>query len=115
MSQLFQFHGTVSFAVPVTSGQYAPERMTFAPPSGVSAVPLLGVTALLESGPSGVVLELWLLKFNGTPATDAHWVYSGKSITGGGETWPLASYPGAQLRAKSGGTAGTAVVTGSAD
>lgn len=115
MSALFQFYGTTSFVVPATLGQYAPERFTFAPPSGVSAVPLLGVTALLESGPAAVVIELWLLKFNGTPATDGHWIYSGLSITGGGATWPLASFPGAQLRAKSGGTAGTAVVTGSAD
>jgi hypothetical protein len=115
MPALYNFFGNKTFAVPATSGNYAPERLTFCPTAGVGPLPLLGVTALLESGPAGTVLELWLLKFGGTPATDADWVYSGKSITGGGETWPLASFPGAQLRCKSGGTSGSAVVTASAD
>lgn len=111
-----------TFAVPATSGQYAPERITFMPPAGpagirVDPLDLVGVTALIESNTAtGAVLELWLPKVGTvSPGVDADYVYSGKGITSGAETWPLASYPGAQLRARSAGTAGSMAVSASAD
>lgn len=116
-----QFRDRATFAVPATSGQYAPERITFMPPAGPAGVPtfpilLAAVTALLESGPAGAVVELWLPKVGTTPpGVDADFTYTGKGITIGSETWLLASYPGAQLRVRSGGTAGAAVVSATAD
>lgn len=107
-----------SFAVPATAGQYAPEYILFGSTSpSTPSEPLLGVTALVESAPAGAVVELWLPKFTGNqpPTVPTDYVYSGWSITGGAETWPLASWRGALLRVKSGGTAGSAVVSASAD
>jgi hypothetical protein len=89
--------------------------MTFAHTSVIAPIALLGVTMLLESGPAGCVAELWLLKYKGDPTNDAHWIYMGKSITAGGDTFPLASFYGAQIRVRSGGTAGSAIVTATAD
>jgi hypothetical protein len=105
-----------SFTVPATSGQYATQRIQLAPPSAaVTGVPLYGVTALIESAPAGAVLELWLMRVEGDPATDASFFYSGKSITTGAETWTLAGFPGAQIRVRSGGTGGTLVASATAD
>lgn len=110
-----RFSERKSFAVPAGAGSYAPERITFG--SASTSVPnagLLGVTAVVESYPANAVLELWLLKIGGIVGTDAdYFLY--KSITVGGETWPLASYPSVQLRVKSGGTSGTMVVNATAD
>ncbi len=106
-----------SFNVPATSGTYAPERITFGSAS-TNVIPdaLLGLTSLLESAPTGATVEIWLPKLGAAvPATDADYFYSGDSHTSGRLTVPLASYPGAQIRVKSGGTAGAAVVDATAD
>ena len=112
-----RFSSRTSFAVPATSGTYAPERITFGsdnpstPPDA-----LLGLTSLLESAPAGAVVEVWLPKIGAAvPAADADYFFSGDSHTSGRITVPLASWPGAQIRVKSGGTAGTAVVNATAD
>lgn len=106
-----------TFAVPATSGLYAPERCNLGIQPNVNTPndTLLGVTALLQSGPASCVLELWLLQFNADPTADASYTNTGLNITAGSATWPLASWRGAQLRCKSGGTAGTATVTATAD
>lgn len=112
-----KFSDHQSFTVPLTSGNYAPERVRLAGGNPlVNAPALLGVTALIESNTAtSAVLELWLQQPGQDPALDASYFNSGKSIVSGGETWPLASWPGAQLRAKSGGTAGAMVVDAIAD
>lgn len=104
-----------SFAVPVTSGQYAPEVITLAhSTAALTPISLLGVTALIEALVASATVELWLLKIGGNSATSTDYFYAGKSTTTG-DTWPLASWPGAQLRVKSGGTAGTCIVNATAD
>lgn len=110
-----QFPATrVSFTVPVTSGNYAPERITFAA-QNTSCVspPLLGVTVLEEAKVATATVELWLLKQGGDPTADASYFLYASSV--GSATTPLASYPGAQLRVKSGGTAGSHIINASAD
>lgn len=107
-----------SFTVPVTSGQYAPERIQLNAGSAglISAPALLGVTALVEQAVASAIVELWLLGLQAglDPTQDASYFYAGKS-TATGDTFPLASWPGAQLRVKSGGTAGTQIVNATAD
>jgi hypothetical protein len=112
-----QFRGSKTFTVPLAAGEYAPERLTLAKSSTqVGPDSLIAVTALITSAVTAAVLELWLLKFGGDPAVDADWSNTGNSITAsGGDTWPLAGWDGAQLRAKSGGTAGSLGVSATAD
>ena len=64
-----------------------------------------------------MVVELWLPRIGATKGSmiDDDYKYSGKAFgASGAETWALAGYPGAQIRVKSGGTGGTAVVSCSA-
>lgn len=103
-----------SFVVPAESGTYAPERIQLNSASAATpSVPLLGVTALLESMPASSAAELWLLKAGGDPTTDADYFLYASSTSS--TTWSLASWKGAQVRVKSGGTAGTAIVNVAAD
>lgn len=113
-----QFVGSQTFTVPLTAGTYAPERLTFAKASTqVGPVSLISTTALVSSAAvAAAVVELWLLKYGGNPATDTDWFNTGKSITASGsDTWPLAGWDGVQYRVKSGGTSGNLSVSGSAD
>lgn len=104
----------VTFTVPATAGQYAPERIQLNSQSASVVTPtLLGATALIEAAPASAALELWLLRVNGDPTNDAD--YHLYDSTTASKTWPLASFPGAQLRAKSGGTAGSMTVSATAD
>jgi len=114
----YVFAARQSFTVPATNGQYASEEIVFAP-STVAVVPsgLLGGSAVIEKKPASASLELWLLQVEGDPTNAADWFYSGNNVTAANAlvTWPLASYPGAKLRAKSGGTSGSLVADASAD
>jgi len=107
-----------TFTVPAASASYAFERMTFGHRSaGMPEDSFMGVTVSVDTSVATMVVELWLPKV-GTVAgsiIDDDYKYSGKSIGAtGAETWPLAAYPGAQIRVKSGGTGGSAVLSGSA-
>jgi hypothetical protein len=112
----------LAFTVPSTSGGYAFERITFgAVRSGQPEDSFQGVTAMIEgSGVATAVLELWLPRLDAgskhpSDFIDSDYSYAGKSVTAtGGETWPLAGYPGAQIRVKSGGTSGTMTVSATA-
>lgn len=107
----------VSFAVPATSGSYAPERIAFGEvASGMPEDTFQGVTALVEGSVTAMVVELWLPRIGAThPKLDTDYFNTGKFLNAtGGETWALAGYPGAELRIKSGGTAGTAILNASA-
>jgi len=114
----YKFAQRKSFTVPVTSGNYAPEEIIFAPSTAlVPADGLLGVSAVIESLPAASTLELWALQIAADPTNAANWFYTGNNITAANTltTWPLASYPGLKLRAKSGGTSGALVADASAD
>lgn len=127
--------GRVSDAVvPSISGNYADQRLTFgAAKAGDLEQSFMGVTVLIESLPSGASIELWLPKVaDGTRLaenrTDADYFFAGLAcfpprvasapagITAsfGSATWPLAGYPGAQLRILSAGPGGQAQFSGSA-
>lgn len=114
----------VAFAVPVTSGNYANERITFGEARpGQPDQDFTGFTALIE-GPivPGATLELWLPRVadGGEAAgarTDADYTNSGlATLTAAGAiSWgPLGGWVGAQIRVKSGGTAGTLNVSATA-
>lgn len=115
----------VTFAVPVTGGSYAPERLTFGDrAAGRSWDSFQGVTASVDETVAGMVVELWLprVPMAGDAWTttghrlDTDYKYSGQALDAatGAETFTLAGWPGAQIRVKSGGTAGSAVVSGTA-
>lgn len=118
-----QFEARTSFTVGAVAGVYATEEIVFAggvalgSSLGAQSPGLTAVTALVESLGLAVdaVVELWLLKVGGTPGTAGHWFYAQESLTAGAETWPLASYRGAKIRVKSGGTAGTVIINATAD
>lgn len=104
----------VTFTVPATAGTYASERIELNSQSPVVVTPpLLGVTALIEVAPASAAIELWLLRVHGDPSNDSDYFLF--DSTTASKTWPLASFAGAQLRAKSGGTAGNMTVSASAD
>lgn len=106
-----------SFTVGAVAGVYATEEIIFGGTSATRSPSLTAVTALVETLglATDAVVELWLLKIGGAPATAGDWIYTGESLTSGAETWPLASWPGAKIRVKSGGTAGTAIISAAAD
>ena len=107
-----------TFTVPSTSGSYAPERIAFGEvAAGQAPQAFEGVTASVDTTVASCVIELWLPKVGiaGGAHINTDYSYSGKSIAAtGGETWALAGYPGAQIRVKSGGTSGSAVVSATA-
>lgn len=106
---------SASFVVPVTGGNYAPERLWLGSNGTDNTRDILDiVTAFFTTAVATAVLELWLLKAGGAPATDADYFYSGTSAvatTPNGVSVQLAGWPNGQIRVKSGGTSGTAVVS----
>ena len=108
-----------TFTVPAASGSYAPERIAFGEvPSGLAPMSFEGVTAVVNTSVATMVVELWLPKVGVASGShiDTDYTYSGQALDAatGGETFVLAGYPGAQIRVKSGGTGGSAVVSASA-
>lgn len=109
-----------SFTVPATSGSYAFEKIRFGgTASGQAWDSFQGVTAWFETGVTDATCELWLAKL--TPASGGEpfaayenddFVYAGQSFTAAeaSETWVLAGCPAGEIRVKSGGTSGTAIV-----
>ena len=100
----------VSFTVPAGAGSYAPERLQFSGRTASDAPSnITSLTALVEATVASAVYEIWLLKVGGDPTNDAHYFNSGLTITNGTRV-PLSQVDGLQIRAKSGGTAGSAVL-----
>jgi hypothetical protein len=101
---------TQSFAVPVTATNYAPERIWICRGDlGLRGMTIARVTALVEAAVATAVLELWMLKDGADPTQDASYFFYSTIANGaalGGATLDVATSH-AQLRAKSGGTAGT--------
>lgn len=108
-----------TFTVPSTSGSYAPERIAFGEvKSGMAPDAFEGVTAHVHTSVTDSVVELWLGRVGiaGGAHINTDYKYSGQAVDAatGMETWALAGYPCAQIRVKSGGTSGSAVVSASA-
>lgn len=113
-----------AFTVPGVSGNYANERITFgAAKAGDIESAFREISALVE-GPgailAGASLELWLPKVaDGTMLaenrTDADYFNSAVTpqTVQGLARWQLSTWPGAQLRVKSGGTGGVVTVSAS--
>jgi len=105
----------VSFAVPVTAAQYAPEELICSRDNraigGIMEVTEL--STLVEALTATAQVEVWVLKAGGVPETAGDWVYSGTAYTTLVLQAALAMAPwvGVKLRVKSGGTAGTTIVS----
>lgn len=103
-----------SFTVPATSGSYAFERLTFGETASGQVQPNIeGITISVFSSVATSQVEVWLPRVDATaPYLDTDYTYSGWSVAASGAlTMPLAGYTGVQVRVKSGGTSGTAVVS----
>lgn len=102
---------TVSFAVPLAAGAYAPEVLYLNVDNDVRSLPDLvnELTTYISALPAGATLEVDLLKTGGAPGTAGDWYLAAKSFNaaGLGTTTTLSGWRGVRLRAKSGGTAGT--------
>jgi hypothetical protein len=111
------FDARQSFTVPATAGQYAPERLTLAAAAGTITPAINAITAVAESAAANSVTEIWLPKSGAAvPPTDADFFVSAFSVTGASaDTFALAGVRGAQIRVRSGGTAGTTVVSATAN
>jgi len=116
------FRGTLTYQVPVTAGQYAPDFFGMCGPSttgqGSQGVAIETLTVLVQTLTTGAQVEWWFL--DPTPGVDptniGNYVRSSNvwSVTGFSATVPLTSWPGGLLRVKSGGTLGASVVSYSA-
>lgn len=108
---------TRTFSLPAASGSYSGDRLTFGEvKAGQVKESYQGITVNVDTSVASMVVELWLPKANATAGSmiDSDYTYTGKSIGAtGSETWALAGYPGAQIRVKSGGTAGSPVISAS--
>lgn len=124
-----------TLSVPIVSGDYGDFIEIGSVGSGVRAQSFMGCTVLVEGQasklPSGVTVELWLPHVvDGTRArsayddTDFHFAGqvvapSGSSLTAatgtvlsfGAATWEFAGWPGARLRARSGGFDGSITIS----
>ena len=107
-----------NFTVPAGAGSYAPERIQLnSQNASVKSELVERVTAVVEAVVATAVAELWLLKPGADPTNDANYaLYSSiaNAAALGGATVELADAPGAQIRVKSGGTAGTVTISASA-
>ncbi len=109
---------SVTFAVPATNGEYAPEVLVLALKNdyatGFDCVD--EVQGFLRSLPAGAQLEMDLLKPGGTgdPALDGSWNLNAgadpATTTGPFGKLELAGWKGVRFRVRSGGTAGNAVL-----
>ena len=108
-----------TFTVPSTSGSYAFERIAFGEVKAGQAPEMFeGITASVHTTVATMVVELWLGRVGITSGEhiDTDYTYSGQALDAatGMETWALAGWPCAQIRVKSGGTGGSAVVSATA-
>jgi hypothetical protein len=108
----------VSFTVPAGAGSYAPETIDFSSQNAaVLSEQIERVTAVVAAAVATAVLELWFLDVASDPTNAGNYHLFGPIANGaavGGATVEVADYRGVQIRAKSGGTAGSVVVSASA-
>lgn len=107
----------ISFTVPAANGDYAPEVLYCNGDNEPKALMDLVVqlSLLVESLPADAVIEVDLLKAGLAGSIETNWQTAVKSFdsTGLQDFLQLAMWRGVRVRAKSGGTAGTAVVSAS--
>lgn len=97
-----------------TPGAYSATAITLLGGGSDAHAGLLGVTVLIEAPVASAIVELWLLSAGSDPSLPgSYFLY--KTVSGSGDTFPLASWPAAQVRAQSGGTSGSLVINASAD
>lgn len=114
MSQVY-VASSVNFTVPAGAGSYAPERIQLNSQSVSTAnLPFSNVTVIIQSLVATMVMELWLLLPGTDPTNDANYAFLSQYPGGTGQI-SVASWRGGQIRVKSGGTAGTAILSASAD
>lgn len=100
-----------TFVVPATAGQYAPEVLYCRASSAIQDR-VRRVSVFVESLPTLAQIEVEVLKRGGDPTNSGDWL-SGPvylNATGLAEDLNFADWLGVRLRAKSGGSAGSAVV-----
>jgi hypothetical protein len=119
------YSGVLSIAVPATINTYTdtfggqPGPGSQANNGGGTGERIIGITVvLLGTVPNAVAIELWYLM--PVPLTDpaniANYAFGQAVLTAaGGLIIPQTSWPGLLIRAKSGGTAGTATIWYAAD
>lgn len=107
----------VTFAVPATSGNYAPEVLYCNGGSEAKALQdfIIQLSVLVESLPAGAAIEVDILKAGLESGISTNWQSAIKSFTAAGlqDLVQLAQWRGVRIRAKSGGTAGNAIVSAS--
>ena len=111
---------TQSVVIAAASGSYGYGPRFGATADGVAWDSFQGVTAWFSTGVTDATCELWLPKLSVAAAgtrsfaeyLNDDFVYSGQSFTAAevSETFVLAGVPCFELRVKSGGTGGTAVL-----
>jgi len=108
-----------TFTVPAAAASYAFERIAFGErPAGLPPDSFQGVTVSVDTSVATMEVELWLPRVGveGGAYIDSDYTYSGQKLSAatGATTFTLAGYPGAQIRVKSGGTGGTAIISATA-
>ena len=100
-----------SFTVPAGAGSYAPEVIQFAGQTAtdIGQLAIIALTPLIEATVATAVYEIWLLKVGADPTQAGNYFNSGLTITDSTQKL-LSQVEGLQIRAKSGGTAGTAIL-----
>ena len=110
-------HKQVSFTVPAGSGTYATEEL-YLTSSGLATDIAIEhgvcqVSVVVGTIVTAAAIEVDLLKPAGDPEVAGDWLLAVKSLTPAGlqAVIELANWRGVRIRAKSGGTAGTQVVS----
>jgi hypothetical protein len=102
-----------TFAVPGGAGVYAPEILYLAQDENhPQSDDVSEVTLFIESLPATAVVEVDLLQPGGVETVAVDWIVAAQSHNAIGlkAVLQLANWRGVRVRAKSGGTAGSAVV-----
>lgn len=104
----------ITFAVPAGAGLYAPEiiylNVDNLPKTGMDSI--IEMRAAIEALPATAIVEVDLLRIAGNPTVAGDWILNvqNKNAVGLMDLLALAGWVGVRIRAKSGGTAGDAIV-----
>ena len=102
--------GRATLTIPGTATNYAPEKLDITALAAKSGVQEISI--LIESLPATAAIELWLLRHGGDPSNSSHFALAKSYNTVGlQDIVSLSKWKGAELRGKSGGTGGSAVVS----
>lgn len=117
-------HKVETLALPAAANSYAMGPRFGARPDGVAWDSFQGVTVGVETSVTGMVVELWLAKLGPAQAgtrsfaeyLNDDFFYSGQALDAatGAETFVLAGWPCFEIRVKSGGTAGSPIISATA-